>query len=108
MNRVDQDLRRLPKVTGNADQMLGVHLEAMINAAEALKSMWKDDYVSVEHLVISAVDDPHYGESLCKQFGITKSKIERAVKDIRGSKRVSGMARIAIGSSENVMQAQAA
>lgn len=92
LNRVDQDLRRLPKVMGgNNDQVLGRHLESMIDAAMALKVMWKDDFVSVEHLVIAAVDDPHYGGSLLRQFGVSKSKVEQAVKDIRGSKRVAGV-----------------
>jgi hypothetical protein len=91
LNKVDEDLRQMPKVSGTSDQVLGRNLEAMITAAEALKGLWKDDFVSVEHLVIAAVDDPHYGARLCRQFGLTKNKVEKAVKDIRGSKRVSGV-----------------
>lgn len=71
-------------------QVLGRNLEAQITAAEALQKMWKDDFVSIEHLVLAAVDDPSFGSGLMRQFGVTKDKLERAIKDVRGSKRVSG------------------
>lgn len=71
-------------------QVLGRNLEALITAAEALKAMWKDDFVSIEHLVLAAVDDPSFGSRVMSQFGVTKDSLERAIKDIRGSKRVSG------------------
>ena len=90
LNRVDEDLRRLPKVSGNSDQILGKRLEELIGAAEELKAEWKDDYVSVEHLMVAAVDDSHYGQGLCKQFFVSKEKLIKAVKDIRGTKRVTG------------------
>lgn len=72
-------------------QVLGRNLEALITSAEALKSLWKDDFVSIEHLVLAAVDDPSFGARVMRDFGVTKDKLERAIKDIRGSKRVSGV-----------------
>lgn len=90
--RVDRHLQSLPKVSGNTsmDQVLGRHLEAMITAAEALKKEWKDDFVSVEHLVLSMADDPNFGERLCKDVGVTRADLAKAIKEIRGSKRVQG------------------
>ena len=90
LNTVDEDLRRLPKVSGTSEQVLGRNLEAVITAAEALKELWNDDYVSVEHLMLAAGDDPHYGSKLFRQWGVDKGAVERAVKEIRGTKRVSG------------------
>jgi ATP-dependent Clp protease ATP-binding subunit ClpB len=90
LNRIDSDLRKAPKVSGTSDQVLGRNLEALITAAEAMKVEWKDEYVSVEHLMIAAADDTAYGAGLCKAFGVTKAKLQQAVKDIRGSKRVTG------------------
>jgi ATP-dependent Clp protease ATP-binding subunit ClpB len=91
LERVDRHLQTLPKVSGSSmDQVLGRHLEAMITAAEALKAQWKDDFVSVEHLVLSMADDPAYGSRLCKDIGVRKADLEAAIKEIRGSKRVQG------------------
>ena len=105
---IDGDLRRQPKVSGSADQVLGRHLEAMITAAEALKALWKDDFVSVEHLVLAATDDPHYGADLCRAFQVTKGDVEQAVKDIRGSKRVSGAPHGSLGVQVHRAQPQTA
>ena len=91
LNKVDEDLRRAPKVSGqNMDQVLGRNLESVITAAEELKSEWKDDFVSVEHLMLAAVEDTSYGAKLFQNFNVSKEELQKAIKDIRGTKRVSG------------------
>ena len=42
--------------------------------------------------MLAAVDDPSFGSRVMGQFGVTKAKLERAIKDVRGSKRVLGTA----------------
>ncbi|HEX2385428.1 MAG TPA: ATP-dependent chaperone ClpB, partial [Candidatus Binatia bacterium] len=49
----------------------------------------KDEYVSVEHLLMAmAADDGETGK-IFREFGITKDKILQALVDIRGSQRVT-------------------
>ena len=71
-------------------QVLGRSLEALITSAEARQTLWKDAYTSVEHLMLAADDDPHFGRDLLRRHNVTTEAIEAAIKDIRGSNRVSG------------------
>ena len=68
--------------------MLGRNLEATITKAEDIKKEWKDDFTSVEHLVLAMLDDPRFGRKLLKDAGLDASKLTQAIKDIRGGNRV--------------------
>lgn len=69
--------------------MLGRNLEAAITRAEELKKEWKDDFTSVEHLVLSLVDDPRFVRELLRKEGLDARKLTEAIKQIRGSNRVT-------------------
>lgn len=70
-------------------QVLGRNLEALVTRAQQLKSDWKDKYVSVEHLVLAFLDDPRFGQRVFQTEGLTKAKLEAAIKDIRGNNQVT-------------------
>lgn len=69
--------------------MLGRNLEALVTRAQELKAAWKDDFVSVEHLVLAFLEDPRFGQKLLKDERVDKAKLDKAIKDIRGSNRVT-------------------
>jgi ATP-dependent Clp protease ATP-binding subunit ClpB len=64
-------------------------LTAVLQDAERKASQMKDEYVSVEHLFLAAVDK----DSECRQFmadtGLSMSKILNVLKEIRGNQRVT-------------------
>ena len=47
------------------------------------KAKMGDAFVSVEHLVLALADDARFAEALFKTEGLTKSKLEDAVKEVR-------------------------
>lgn len=49
-----------------------------------IKSKMGDQFVSVEHLVLALVDDVRFGEQLFKQEGLTRTKLDEAVKEVCG------------------------
>lgn len=49
-----------------------------------LKTKWGDQFVSVEHLVLAMAEDPRFGAQLFKQEGLTKDKLEEAIKEVSG------------------------
>src|SRR5262249_32925683 len=54
--RLNQELERLPKVSGGSDQpQPGPRLRRLVRNAEDLAKQFKDDYVSVEHLLLALV-----------------------------------------------------
>eukprot|EP00878_Enallax_costatus_P007086 GHUV01007425.1.p1 GENE.GHUV01007425.1~~GHUV01007425.1.p1 ORF type:complete len:644 (+),score=165.00 GHUV01007425.1:422-2353(+) len=89
LDKTDAFIRRQPRVSGDtAQQVLGRNLEGVVNAAMNLKGKMGDQFVSVEHLVLALADDVRFGEQLFKQEGLTKAKLDEAVKEVRGSNKV--------------------
>eukprot|EP00798_Chlamydomonas_sp_ICE-L_P013397 gene13397-19248_t len=79
LDRTDAFINRQAKVSGESAQVLGRNLESVVNAAMETKTKWKDQFVSVEHLVLAMADDSRYGESLFKTELLTKAKLEEFV-----------------------------
>lgn len=73
-------------------QVLGRNLEGTITKAESIKKEWKDDFTSVEHLVLAMLDDPRFGRKLLRDAGLDATKLTQAIKDIRGGNRVQDQA----------------
>ena len=76
------------KHTAMVLQVLGRNLEGTITKAEDIKKEWKDDFTSVEHLVLAMLDDARFGRKLLRDAGLDAGKLTQAIKDIRGGNRV--------------------
>jgi ATP-dependent Clp protease ATP-binding subunit ClpB len=87
--RLDQDLDRLPKVTGPTGPPGQIYVTPRLNKlftrAEDEAKKLKDDFISVEHFLLAAVDD----SKLFKEFGITHDRLINALREVRGSQRVT-------------------
>src|ERR1035437_2254093 len=91
---VDRELERLPKVWGNVDTskayITSAVNEVLTKAEDEAKSL-KDEYVSVEHLFLGLLEvgKPDALKKLFKSFGLDRGKLLKALKDMRGSQRVT-------------------
>ena len=91
---VDRELDRLPKVSGNVDTskiyVTSAVNEVLTKAEDEAKSL-KDEYVSVEHLFLGLLEvgKPDALKKLFKSFGLDRAKLLKALKDMRGSQRVT-------------------
>src|ERR1051325_1824945 len=89
LDRVEKALDRLPQVTGAGQAYITPRLKKLIESAEKGAEGLKDEYTSVEHLLMAmAADDGETGR-IFRESGITKDKILAALVDIRGSQRVT-------------------
>ena len=88
LDKTESFVKKQPKVSGNYEQVLGRSLENLITEAERLKQKWKDEYVSVEELVMAMVEDTRFGAALFKEEGVTASKLEEVIMEIRGGRNV--------------------
>ena len=88
---VDQELSRLPAVSGGGDQLyLTGALDETFTAAENLASAMHDDYVSVEHLFLGLLETARgITRSLLETYRITKEAALQALQTVRGSQRVT-------------------
>jgi ATP-dependent Clp protease ATP-binding subunit ClpB len=91
---VDRELERLPKVTGSVDTSK-IYVTQALNdvltrAEEEAKSL-KDEFVSVEHLLLGLLDvaKPEGLKKLFKSFDLDRAKVLKTLKDVRGNQRVT-------------------
>ena len=86
--RLIQDLDKLPKVTGSSAAMDQIYvtarLQKLMTAAENEAKRLKDEYVSIEHVILAATD-----EKILKDLGITRDRLMRVLQEVRGSQRVT-------------------
>ena len=81
-------LNTYPKVTGNVQMQLSGEAQKVLAKAEKEMAALKDQFLSVEHILLAmAQSDGRTGE-LLRQYGITKETILEALKAVRGNQKV--------------------
>lgn len=89
--KVSNIIDNLPKVSSSSssNQYISQNLSGVLDSSFRIASQLKDEYVSVEHLLISISE--YQGESgkLLRELGINRDEILTALKDVRGSQRVT-------------------
>jgi ATP-dependent Clp protease ATP-binding subunit ClpB len=90
--RVEQEIERIPRISGAAaaDQIyITGRLTRLLAQAEEEAKKLRDDYVSVEHLLLAMSEDGGATGRLLKESGITREKLASVLKTIRGHQRVT-------------------
>src|SRR5579871_2459718 len=86
--RLMEELDKLPRVSGNpqaAGQLyITSRLQQLLNRAESEAKRLKDEYVSVEHVLLAATD-----EKVFKDLGLTRERLMKTLQEVRGSQRVT-------------------
>ena len=91
---VQQQLEKLPRVTGSGREADKYYVARAVDAcftrAEAMAAEMHDDYVSVEHLLLSLIEtaDPTL-KKLFADYRITKEGCLQALQSVRGNQRVT-------------------
>ena len=81
-------LSTYPTVTGNVQMQLSGEAQKVLAKAEKEMSALKDQFLSVEHILLAmAQSDGRTGE-LLRQCGITRETILEALKSVRGNQKV--------------------
>lgn len=87
--RVEQGLSLLPKVSGN--NKLGVTMslnKALLMSEDEAKAMG-DEYVSVEHIMLSLIANPNRElAKIFKEYGFTRERFLKVLSEVRGTKKV--------------------
>ncbi len=89
LNKVEQAINARVKVSGG-QPYIGQYLnKALVNAEDEAKAMG-DEYVSVEHLFLSMLDNPSPSmKKIWQEYGITKERFLQALSTVRGNQRVT-------------------
>jgi ATP-dependent Clp protease ATP-binding subunit ClpB len=91
--RLMQEIDKFPKITGGAtrtDQVyLTNRLSQLFSTAEKQAKQLKDDYVSIEHLLLATAEDQGAAGKLLRDFGLTRDRLMKALVEVRGHQRVT-------------------
>ena len=89
-NALESALNKRPKVSGAGQPYIGQYLnKALINAEDEAKKMG-DEYVSVEHLFLSMMDNASPSmSSFFREFGITRDRFLQVLSTVRGNQKVT-------------------
>ena len=93
LNRVksanDAILKGFPKVSGAPNQALSNASSNTMMYAEKMMKEMGDEYVSVEHLILSLINNNDNVGNLMKDAGIKLSDAKKAILELKGDSKVS-------------------
>jgi ATP-dependent Clp protease ATP-binding subunit ClpB len=76
---------RQPRLNQVVDLYLGRGLDLLLDRAEAARTTWQDQLISVEHLILALHEDDRIGRRLLKAFDLDRPQLESAIKQQRGA-----------------------
>src|SRR6059058_1123986 len=93
--KIEEELSRIPRVSGTDMAGQGVYVTQRLNkllvkALDEAKKL-KDEYVSVEHLVLAMFDEPATTGvgKIFKTLNVRRDEFLKALTDVRGNQRVT-------------------
>lgn len=88
-DRTEAFINRQPKVSNPGSVYLGRSLDILLDAAEAYRKDYGDEYISIEHLVLAFIKDNRFGKELLGSFKLDEAKLKQIISQIRGNQKVT-------------------
>ena len=85
---LDKQLESFPKVSGG-DIMLSQEAGKTVNEASIIAKKMKDEYVSIEHLILAIFKSKSAIAQSLKDQGVTEKKLKSAIEELRKGSRVT-------------------
>ena len=91
---VKQEIDKMPGVTGSGREAGKIYVaqdvDAALAKAENIAESMKDEYVSVEHIMLSLLENPNRNlREIFKLFDIKKNEFLKVLQEVRGNTRVT-------------------
>ena len=88
------EVEKLPRVSGSGREQGKIYVaqdvDKCLNTAESIASSMKDEYVSVEHLLLALIDTANRElKELFRTYNVTKEGVLQALTAVRGNQRVT-------------------
>jgi ATP-dependent Clp protease ATP-binding subunit ClpB len=91
--KLAEELLKLPSVSGSGADTGQTYVTQRLNRvmarAESEAGKLKDEYVSIEHVLIAMLDEPGAAAKILREAGITHDKLMAVLKKVRGNQRVT-------------------
>ncbi|MDO9001191.1 MAG: ATP-dependent chaperone ClpB [Bacteroidota bacterium] len=85
---IDSLIKSYPKVTGGQPYLSAAANQALAKAASYLAE-YKDEYVSIEHLLLGLLNAGDNTSSLMKDTGLKEKELKAAINELRKGERVT-------------------
>ena len=93
LQETETELSKLPRVSGGGREAGKIYVSAdvdkILTEAERQAEHMKDDYVSVEHLMLAILDKPGNVKNLLTRLSVKKNDFMNALQAVRGNTRVT-------------------
>ena len=94
LSAVEDQVKKLPAVTGPGREPGKIYVspdvDAVLVEAESQAKRMKDEYVSVEHIMLAMLEKPNSAmRSVFERFGISRNGFLAALSTVRGNTRVT-------------------
>ncbi len=85
----EEGLNALPRVSGGGEVSLGPDLQRVLDAAQSEAERLKDQYVSVEHLMLGLLKVPSKAQALLQALGMSEGDVVKSLGKLRGGQGVT-------------------
>ena len=87
---LENTINNMPKITGANNVYLSNSADSALNEAESIAQNMKDEYVSVEHIMLGIIEKANNNlKRLFKEYKIDKNKFLKVLLEVRGNARVT-------------------
>ena len=88
--KINEVVEKLPKIQGANQQFFSNVIQKVFEGAQKEAEGLKDEFISTEHLLLALLGEKQNGGTkLLLDQGVTKDGVLKALKDVRGSQRVT-------------------
>ncbi len=89
-NEAAMAVDRLPKISGTTEVYISPQTKAILDKAFNEASRMKDEYVSIEHIMLALADEKgSEAARILERHGISREAILKVLMEIRGSQRIT-------------------
>jgi len=85
---LDNEIARFPKVSGS-NVYLSSNTNSVLQKAQSFLKEFKDEFVSVEHLLLGILAVNDSTSKLLKEQGVNEKDLKKAITELRGDNRVT-------------------
>jgi len=91
--KLQAELDKIPRVSGGGadagQAYMTQRLSRVLAHAEQEAGKLKDDYVSIEHILLAILDEPGAASRILREAGVNHDRLMDALKKVRGNQRVT-------------------
>jgi ATP-dependent Clp protease ATP-binding subunit ClpB len=88
-SKLEELLESYPKVSGGQQPYLSNDSSSVLQAAEKYSSELKDEYISIEHILLGMIKGKDKMAQILKDTGINEKHLKKAIEELRGGNKVN-------------------